>query len=615
LPFCSAWVIGHGMTGIQTADRTAPVVFGDPRLHTDGDVLALSFAPDGSLWSVEEPGLVRQWDGQGRQLRWHFLSEWETLWAFRSDARLLASAGRELSLWDPQSGRLLATWPQPSWVTALAFAPQGELLATGHDDGRLRLWDVHRLRLLAEQQLHPLPISALAFRPDGQQLASAGEDRLILLWDVRQQQVCGRLEGHTDRIAALLWHPDGRQLISAGWDTTARIWDAVTQQPLILLNTHALQVQALALSADGKLLASADSEQHIHVWDFAARQEIQVLLEREMEVCHLAFSPEGRRLAAAGLGRVIHLWDPQTGKSLTAGTTWGRAQMALALSPDGRRLVLNGGGLDVQVWDTARQTLLFPLPEQEVTYALAWSPDGAWILGGTDSGIRRWHAATGRPHDLLEGPEEPPTVLAVAPAKNLLASANSQDLAVWLWNLDSGEPLLLIPDPLEGCGVTSLAFEPTGRFLVVGGLDYLATGGSSGGVALWDLEERAEVATLPDGAVQLCLAPQGQRLATATVDHVIGLYDLSRQRLLGELTAHEDTIHALAFHPGGQLLASGGDDFTLCLWDCDHRCLRAAHTLPSQIKALSFSPDGRYLYVGHANTTCCRWELAQLLPG
>src|SRR5262245_3227378 len=81
-------------------------VFGEPQLHTDGDLFALSFAQDGSLWSVEEPGVLRQWNAaNGQQLHWLSLSDLETAWTFSRDMRLLASASDDLTLWDISSGQ------------------------------------------------------------------------------------------------------------------------------------------------------------------------------------------------------------------------------------------------------------------------------------------------------------------------------------------------------------------------------------------------------------------------------------------------------------------------------------------------------------------------------
>jgi WD40 repeat protein len=590
---------------IVSASSAGALVLGDPHLHTDGDVLALAFGSDGSLWSVEEAGVVRRWNAvNGQQLGWQGLSDLETLWGFSSDARVLAAAGNDLSLWNPLTGQLLAVLPQASWVTALAFHAGGRLLATGHDDGSARCWDLGTRRLLFELRLHRDGISALAFSVDGSRLASAGEDRLIGLWDTAAGQHLGTLAGHIDRIPALAWHPDGRQLVSAGWDTSARVWDVSTHEPVILFNCHAAQVLTLGLSPDGKLLACADSAHDLYLWDFAGRKILHKLHEPDVTVYQLAFSPDGQRLACAGEGRVIRLWDPVRGLPLSAGGAPTLARMTIAVSPDGTRLASNGGGTALRVWDTTSRQALLHLEEEGVTHALAWGPDGAWIAGGTDRHIRLWEAANGRPAAVLEGPDEPITALAFARDGKTLASASGLGLSVWLWRVADGEPILLIPDALDGCVVTALAFHPAGRLLAAGGIDWLATGGSTGAVSLWDIVDRCEVATFPGGSTALAFDPAGAQLAATTLDQTLCIWDIKNKELLIELVGHEDTVNAVAYSPDGRWLASGSDDSTVRLWDAGSGALHAVQQLDSQVKVLCFSPDGRRLFTGNGNTTC-----------
>src|SRR5713101_4316737 len=105
------------LTTLPAAALANVQVFGDAHLHSDGDLLAVAFAVDGSLWSVEEPGVLRRWNPlTGAQRQWHSLSDLETLWGFSSDGRLLASASSDLTLWDTVAGQMLTTVPQPSWV-------------------------------------------------------------------------------------------------------------------------------------------------------------------------------------------------------------------------------------------------------------------------------------------------------------------------------------------------------------------------------------------------------------------------------------------------------------------------------------------------------------------
>ena len=294
-------------------------VFGDMRFRVDSDLSALTFAPDGTAWTVEESGILRQWDGEtGKQLARHELSDVEVIWAFSPDARLLASGSDGVSLWNAADGSLLCTLSQPSWVTAMCFRNDGKVLATGHDDALVRLWDLQTGALLADWAGHDDTISALAFSTDGQRLASASEDKIICVWELGGEEPVGRLEGHTDRIQALAWHPSGNRLVSVGWDTTARVWDAMAMEPVILLNGHGDAVSALAFSPDGNILASADSDRVVWLWDFIANKPLHQLKGHLSEITCLAFHSNGKRLLSGGQDRRLLLWDIPSGRNLAA---------------------------------------------------------------------------------------------------------------------------------------------------------------------------------------------------------------------------------------------------------------------------------------------------------
>ncbi len=601
-------------TTVPPSVLKASHVFGDPQLHTDGDLLALTFARDGSLWSVDEPGVLRHWDTtSGRQIEWHWLSDMETCWCFSPDARVLASASNDLTFWDTSSGQVLTAVPQPSWVTALAFAPDPAFLATGHDDGAVRLWDAAGHHLVREFRLHKSPVSAVMFSADGSRLASAGEDRLIGVWNVADGQLQGKLSGHTDRIPALAWHPGGKALVSAGWDTTARIWDANTLDPLLLLNTHDNQVTALAFNKDGSLLATGDSALKVRVWTFATNKEMHVLTGPQAEIRALVFSADSKRLAATG-DRVIHVWDAQSGKELAGGGERILSVPTLALSSDGGRLAANGGGSAPRLWSIGKPASI-ALAEPEVVHGLAFSPDGRWLVGAAEKHVRVWDAATGEAKAVFDGPEELITCVAVSPDASTVASASNTGLAVWLWRLSDGEPILLIPDALDGCTVEALAFHPKGQLLAVAGIDWLATGGSDGAVCLWNIAERCEVATFADGSTAVAFHPTGDRLVSAALDQSLTIWDVNKdvnkQEPLAELIGHDAKVNGVAYGPGGRWLVSGGDDRTLRVWSEDGDEL-AVFELDTQIKAVAFSRDGKFLYTANGNTTCSQFDVKNL---
>ena len=606
-------------------------VYGDLRFHTDGDLQALSFGPNGHLWSIEDPGVLRQWNPTtGHQIAATFLSDLETLWTTSPDVSLIASATDDLSLWEIATGKVLDTIPQPSWVTALAFGPGAKLLATGHDDGIVRVWDVASRGLRYEFPGPKRPISAVAFNATGTSLASAGEDRVICLWDLETGRLAGALKGHTDRIHALAWRPQGHRLVSGAWDTTARVWNTQTFEPIILLNGHGDQVTALAFSPDGSLLACADSTQAIHIWDPEAGKSLHILREHDEEIRCLAFSPDGQRLASGGADQVIHLWDAHQGRLLSGRGDHILLRTQIAVTPDGSRLASTCGGAGLRIWNTETREGLTerqaegaktgqelapaPVPEDAAMDVLAGSLDGRLLAGGgNDNRLRIWETATGKVHAVLEGQKGKVAAAAFSPDSAVVASASDVDGMVWLWRIRDREPILVIPEAADACTVETLAFHPQGRLLAVGGIDWLATGGSDGAICLWDIQDNCSVALFDRGATQIAFDSTGRWLAAAGLGDSVLIWDVEQKTLARELAGHNEAVTCVAFSPDGRWLASGSDDRTIRLWNVHTGETEADCPLDTQIKALCFSPDGRFLYTGNGNTTSYQLEVDRLL--
>jgi WD40 repeat protein len=252
--------------------------------------------------------------------------------------------------------------------------------------------------------------------------------------------------------------------------------------------------------------------------------------------------------------------------------------------------------------------------EDGAIHVLAGSPDGKLIAGGgNDNRVRIWDASTGKLEAILEGQKGKVAAAAFSPNGELLATASDVDGMVWLWNVKTLEPVLVIPEAADACTVETLAFHPQGKLLAVGGIDWLATGGSDGAICIWDIQENRSTVVFDRGATRIAFDPTGRWLAAASLSESICLWDMEKNDLARELVGHHESVTSVAFSPDGLRLASGSDDRTLRLWTIPSGDLEAVSTLDSAIKALCFSPDGRYLFTGNGNTTSYQLEVQRLL--
>jgi WD40 repeat protein len=591
-------------------DRT----YGQPLFHSESDIIALQFDSEGTIWSIEESGLLRNWNLRGQQISRTYLSDLETVWRFSADARTLVSGSDEICLWDVASGQILNKAETGVWMTALAFSPDGRQIASGHDDGSVRLWDAADLKLLKTIDAHPSAISALAFRNDGLELATAGEDCKICVWNTQTFERICTMTGHPDRIPALAWQNQTNRLYSAGWDRSVRIWAVPQEDPLLLLNTHSEQVYCVAFSPDGRLLACADSDCEIHIWnDPDAKHPQHVLRGHTADVQAMAFSADGVYFASAGADRTIRVWNMNDGH-LHAGPDGAKRHVIAMLPAPRRQNLFSSVGSSLQAWETeSAQIAWFPTTKENV-FSLAASLDGRWIAtSGESAEVELWNTETHQLVRTLTHTRGPISSLSFSPDSTHLACASLSDGLVWLWDLNAAEAVLVIPEAADACTLETVVFHPKGEWIAVGGIDFLSTGGSDGAVCIWDLQNRDKLKTFERGVTSLCFDPKCRYLAGGTVGYSVIVWDLEEDKVVFDLPGHTERIGAIAFSPDGSWLISASDDCTLRVWNVLNGRLVVARQFDTAIQSLSFSSDGNYLFTGNADATCYRLALRLLI--
>ena len=325
---------------------------------------------------------------------------------------------------------------------------------------------------------------------------------------------------------------------ASGRTKLTKLWDAS-------IDGH---VVSLAWSDALGLVAAASAEGPITLFDAKTGQARFTLDGHGFGTSHLAWSPDGQRLASAGQDGKVRLWDPIAGKqthALAAGVSWvERVAWGPALA--------SAAGKKLRLWNRDGE-MLREYPDHASTITdIQWHPKES-ILASVTYGMLAWWR-----------PDEAAAVRELKWASSMLAVAWSpdarhiavggQDSTVHFWVVATGDNLQMSGYPTK---VRELSWDATGR--------WMATGGGEA-ICVWDFAGAG-----PEGSTPI------------------------------QLEAHTENLACLAYQPRGALLASGGEDGLVALWQPSMQqgpLALARHD--AAVSQLAWSSDDRRLAVGTA---------------
>ncbi|KAG4428234.1 hypothetical protein IFR05_016284, partial [Cadophora sp. M221] len=178
----------------------------------------------------------------------------------------------------------LATWPLQAYSSAIIFSPQTSIVRSNNLE-KVPTWlrkfpqvEDTWASLIQTLAGHSDPVSAVAFSPDGQRIASGSSDMTIKLWDATTGDLIKTLAGHSDWVRAVAFSPDGQRIASGSDDKTIKLWDATTGDLMKTLAGHSDWVSAVAFSPDGQRIASGSDDKTIKLWDVTKSLKISKIL-------------------------------------------------------------------------------------------------------------------------------------------------------------------------------------------------------------------------------------------------------------------------------------------------------------------------------------------------
>jgi WD40 repeat protein len=311
-----------------------------------------------------------QWPARGRVLvqRGAVTS---VAYAPAGDLLATGSGDTAVRLWQPQTGALVATLRgHGDWVFDVAFAPDGRTVASASWDRTARLWSAHDGALLHTLR-HANLVWDVTFAPDGQTIATATQDGVVNLWRVADGTLVRAWQAHARAAHAVAFTPDGQRLVSGGEDGMVKIWRVRDGALLETFHTGS-RVLDVAVSPDASMLAAASWDGTVRLWRVRDGALLETLRGHTGRVFSVSFAPDGQRLLSTGDNGLARLWRVQDGALLATMSARQRelAQCSLA-----------------QGWRIIQRCHVEPSANL-LLYTAAFSPDGQHIAVADGTTLR-----------------------------------------------------------------------------------------------------------------------------------------------------------------------------------------------------------------------------------
>jgi WD40 repeat protein len=488
-------------------------------------------------------------------------------------------------------------------VEALAFSPDGKLIASAGNGDALRVWDASTgqlYRSLPGPRAINFAQVAVAFLPEGKRLAvgpyAEGKFRI---WNLERGAVDVRIGAADAEVALFAMSLDGEVTATAD-SAHVRVWRASTGREVTRFPAAELHIRWLALSPRGDLLAAAEPSA-VTIWDIATGRAVWKSPAGRVGIHSALFSSDGHSLIWGTDDGLVLCWDLRTRKqSWELRVTKSRRLHTLALSSDSKWLAAAGEGdnpaeTHMSLWDLPSQKRLWHV--QDFTYrltTLTFSPDGTVLAtGSTDPFVRFWDVRTGHEMWRLHGHAGPITALVFAPDGRSVFTGGS-DEAVFAWDPISGRELQQLV-PRRGAG----------RRLALTALKMVRIKQPGEERFVWD----------PGRAVRaLVLADSNKLLACLSADAGVRTWHLATGSRGPDLALPTEDVGAattMAGSPTSPRIAIGTrSPRRITIWDPeakevlrtletasldDKQILQRPKPAPTELRLLAFSPTGALL--------------------
>lgn len=489
------------------------------------------------------------------------------------DSLLLATGSLDstVKIWAASDGQLLnsmivATNLSPPEDRAAVFSvgwdPTGTKLVFGaYEDGTVRIWDQTTLNSPEMMMPGNVPgvlyghgggVISFSWHPNGNFLASGGEDGTVRIWDVGTGQAIEVIQTSTETVYSVAWSPDGSQLAYGGEDGVLHIVAVSELAPVDGSDSNACaeqqqdcatpartqdQVYSVVWSPDGSMIAISGGEIGcddiptgrfpVRIFSATTGQITKHLLGMTCTSSGLDWSPDGQKLVSFNVAQSIaYIWDVPSENLILTVPFESQGMFSVNWSPNSNLIASAFPGDGIIIWDCSTGQIVGPVLRGSV---IAWSPDGNLIAAGNryNNEISILDISTGNELLTLTGTTDVTSAIDWSGNGSRIVSASSDD-KVWVWNAANGQLLSTFSIPNV---VTDVKWSPDGLKIATAGFDaatdmgFIRVLNAASGIQLVNFSHSERL-------LSVSWSPEGTQLAYAAADGILHIVDVSDLPLL-----------------------------------------------------------------------------------
>lgn len=472
------------------------------------------------------------------------------------------------------------------WITAIAFSPDGEYWAAGDSAGSIHLWLCHSEQHQITLKAHQSFAFSIAISPDSRLLVSSSIDGTVKLWELRTGQCLYTLNAHERIVWSVAFSKDGNYFASGCEDGTIKVWDCKTGQCLQTFRANQSSVRSVVFTTEPGYLVSGGEDHQVRLWDLTQGVCIKTFKGHSQTVWAVDVSPDDRYIVSGGNDYLVKLWDFQSGNCLQDFEGHTLQIWSVAFSLDGQAIASGSMDQTARVWNIRdRQCSACFRGHSSMVMSVAFSADGKTLAsGGMDRLIKHWDLESRTCSRSWSGYKNIIWSVAFSPNGQTVASS-SLDGLIRIWRVADSQCIQILKHPAE---VHAIAFSPEGQQLVSGNLHTHST------LKAWNVQNGVCSTTIPAhiGKVNsVCFHPGGSLIASGGDDKNVQIFNLKHQQVEKILQGHKAVIWCVAFSHNGQFLASGSFDQTGRIWDVESgQCLQVLMGHTNALSAMAFHP-------------------------